>query len=93
MVKFLQDTLDCLFDILNSNSEKYDELVFSALVSVTICNHYSPHALCTCSTNASVSSRQVSFPGPYSYCQALGLIPRPLFLLSRIGSHSQVLGV
>ena len=33
VVKFLQDTLDCLFDILNSNSEKYDELVFNALVS------------------------------------------------------------
>ena len=29
----LQDTLDCLFDILNDNNEKYGELVFEALVS------------------------------------------------------------
>ncbi len=34
MVKFLQDTLDCLFDILNTNSDKYGELVFNALVSI-----------------------------------------------------------
>ena len=33
VVKFLQDTLDCLFDILNTNSQKYGELVFDALVS------------------------------------------------------------
>lgn len=29
-----QDTLDCLFDILSDNNEKYGELVFEALVSL-----------------------------------------------------------
>ena len=29
----LQDTLDCLFEILNDNNDKYGELVFEALVS------------------------------------------------------------
>ena len=33
VVKFLQDTLDCLFDILNEDNQKYGELVFDALVS------------------------------------------------------------
>ena len=32
MVKFLHNTLDCLFDILTENDEKYGELVFEALV-------------------------------------------------------------
>ena len=29
-----QDTLDCLFEILNDSNEKYGELVFEALVGV-----------------------------------------------------------
>ena len=29
-----QDTLDCLFEILNDSHEKYGELVFEALVGV-----------------------------------------------------------
>ena len=33
VVKFLQDTLDCLFEILNTDAKKYGELVFDALVS------------------------------------------------------------
>ena len=33
VVKFLQDTLDCLFDILNTNSDMYGEKVFDVLVS------------------------------------------------------------
>ena len=33
VVKFLQDTLDCLFEILNTTSELYQEPVFNALVS------------------------------------------------------------
>ena len=32
IVKFLQDTLDSLFDILASNSQNYGEPVFKALV-------------------------------------------------------------
>ena len=36
VVKFLQDTLDCLFEILNTDSNKYGELVFDALVSITV---------------------------------------------------------
>ncbi len=32
VVKFLQDTLDCLFDILNTNQEIYGEKVFNVLV-------------------------------------------------------------
>ena len=32
VVKFLQDTLDCLFEILNTTSERYQEPVFTALV-------------------------------------------------------------
>jgi hypothetical protein len=34
VVKFLQDTLDCLFEILNDSHEKYGELVFEALVAI-----------------------------------------------------------
>ena len=34
VVKFLQDTLDCLFDILNSDPALYGEKVFDVLVSV-----------------------------------------------------------
>jgi hypothetical protein len=33
VVKFLQDTLDCLFEILNTNSDVYGEKVFDVLVS------------------------------------------------------------
>lgn len=33
MVKFLQDTLDCLFDILNTKQEVYGAKVFDVLVS------------------------------------------------------------
>ena len=36
VVKFLQDTLDCLFEILNTDSNKYGELVFDALVSIAV---------------------------------------------------------
>ena len=32
VVKFLQDTLDCLFEILNTNSDIYGEKVFDVLV-------------------------------------------------------------
>ena len=32
IVKFLQDTLDCLFGILDQDSEKYGIAVFNALV-------------------------------------------------------------
>ena len=32
VVKFLQDTLDCLFEILNTNSEMYGKKVFDVLV-------------------------------------------------------------
>ena len=34
VVKFLQDTLDCLFEILNTNSDMYGEKVFDVLVSI-----------------------------------------------------------
>ena len=33
VVKFLQDTLDCLFDILNANQQVYGEKIFEVLVS------------------------------------------------------------
>ena len=33
VVKFLQDTLDCLFEILNTNQEIYGEKIFEVLVS------------------------------------------------------------
>ena len=33
LIRFLQDILDCLFEILNADSNKYGELVFDALVS------------------------------------------------------------
>ena len=33
LVKFLQDILDCLFEILDADSNKYGELVFDVLVS------------------------------------------------------------
>lgn len=36
IVKFLQDTLDCLFDILGENPS-YGEYVFDALVSRCVC--------------------------------------------------------
>lgn len=36
VVKFLQDTLDCLFDILSTDSNKYGELVFDALVRIAM---------------------------------------------------------
>ena len=32
IVKFLQNILDCLFDILNEDPEKYGRAVFDALV-------------------------------------------------------------
>ena len=32
VVKFLQDTLDCLFDILATNQEVYGEKIFEVLV-------------------------------------------------------------
>ena len=32
VVKFLQDTLDCLFDILATNMEEYGEKIFEVLV-------------------------------------------------------------
>ncbi len=32
VVKFLQDTLDCLFDILATNQEEYGEKIFEVLV-------------------------------------------------------------
>ena len=82
MVKFLQDTLDCLFDILNSNSEKYDELVFSALVSaphittIVLVQQLGlvPRLPLLSSSWVSfpvLSGSWVSFPG-YSRCQAVG---------------------
>ena len=37
VVKFLQDTLDCLFEILNSNSDMYGEKVFDVLVNTYTC--------------------------------------------------------
>ena len=37
VVKFLQDTLDCLFDILNTDSTQYGEKVFDVLVGT--CTH------------------------------------------------------
>ena len=40
IVKFLQDTLDCLFDILTQNTSKYGEPVFDALVSDRLFNYY-----------------------------------------------------
>ena len=33
VVKFLQDTLDCLFEILNTSSDMYGDKVFDVLVS------------------------------------------------------------
>ena len=33
LVRFLQDILDCLFEILDTDNNKYGELVFHALVS------------------------------------------------------------
>ena len=33
VVKFLQDTLDCLFEILNTNQEVYGEKIFEVLVN------------------------------------------------------------
>ena len=32
----MQDTLDCLFDILSTDSNKYGELVFDALVRIAM---------------------------------------------------------
>ena len=32
VVKFLQDTLDCLFDILNTSQETFGEKIFEVLV-------------------------------------------------------------
>ena len=46
VVKFLQDTLDCLFEILNNNSDTYGDKVFDVLVSG--CGHTTvTHRLCT----------------------------------------------
>ena len=39
IVKFLQDTLDCLFDILTENTSKYGEPVFDVLVSDWLINY------------------------------------------------------
>ena len=33
LIRFLQDILDCLFEILNIDNNKYGEFVFDALVS------------------------------------------------------------
>ena len=36
VVKFLQDTLDCLFDILSTNQEVFGEKIFEVLVSLWV---------------------------------------------------------
>jgi len=43
VVKFLQDTLDCLFDILNTNQEVFGENIFEVLVRVCMCMY-----VCAC---------------------------------------------
>ena len=67
VVKFLQDTLDCLFEILNNNSDTYGDKVFDVLVSgcghtTVTCTHLhtltQSHITCThshCHTHTSIT--------------------------------------
>lgn len=43
-----QDTLDCLFEILNDNHEKFRELVFEALVNFPSSLHSDNFSFCRC---------------------------------------------